>query len=67
MDIVHPCVAGLNVHKRQVTVAVRLPGEMPGERRQVVKNFRTFWRALQKMAAWLAALSVTGAAMESTG
>ena len=40
---------------------------MPGERRQVVKNFRTFWRALQKMAAWLAALSVTGAAMESTG
>jgi len=67
MDIVHPLVAGIDVHKRQVTVAVRLPGDMPGERRQVVRNFRTFWRALQKMAAWLAELGVADAAMESTG
>jgi transposase len=67
MDIVHPLVAGIDVHKRQVTVAIRLPGDMPGERRQVVRNFRTFWRALQKMAAWLSELGVTDAAMESTG
>ena len=67
MDVVHPRVAGIDVHKKQVTVAVRLPGELAGEHRQVVRTFRTFWRALQKMAAWLAELGVTDAAMESTG
>ncbi len=67
MDIVHPRVAGLDVHKKIVWVAVRLPGEAPGERRVVVKSFKTFWRSLQKMAAWLAELGVTDAALESTG
>lgn len=66
MDIVHPRVAGIDVHKRQITVAVRLPGDGPGERRQVTKNFKTFWRGLQKMAAWLVELGVTDVAMEST-
>ena len=67
MDIVHPRVAGIDVHKKIIWVAVRLPGETPGERKLVVKSFRTFWRQLQKMAAWLAGLGVTDAAMESTG
>jgi hypothetical protein len=30
-------------------------------------SFRTFWRSLLKMTAWLAELGVTDAAMESTG
>lgn len=67
MDIVHPCVAGIDVHKRQISVAVRLPGELPGERRQVVRNFKTFWRSLRQMADWLAGLGVTDVAMEATG
>jgi len=67
VDIVHPHVAGIDVHKRQITVAVRLPGGQAGERRELVRRFRTFWRDLQKMAAWLAGLGVTAAAMESTG
>jgi hypothetical protein len=67
MDIVHPRVAGIDVHKKIIWVAVRLPGERPGERTVVVKSFRTFWRQLQKMAAWLAELGVSDAAMESTG
>jgi hypothetical protein len=32
-----------------------------------VKSFKTFWRSLLKMAAWLTELGVTDAAMESTG
>lgn len=67
MDIVHPRVAGLDVHKKVIWVAVRLPGGVPGERKVVAKSFRSFWRSLQKMAAWLAELGVTDAAMESTG
>lgn len=67
MDIVHPRVAGIDVHKKVVWVAVRLPGQGPGERKVVVKSFRTFWRQLQKMAAWLADAGVTDTAMESTG
>ena len=32
VDIVHPRVAGIDVHKKVAWVAVRLPGEAPGER-----------------------------------
>jgi transposase len=67
MDIVHPRVAGIDVHKKIIWVAVRLPGDRPGERKVITRSFRTFWRQLQKMAAWLAELDVTDAAMESTG
>ena len=67
MDIVHPRVAGIDVHKKVIWVAVRLPGAGRGEREVMVRSFRTFWRSLQKMAAWLAELGVTDAAMESTG
>jgi transposase len=67
MDIVHPRVAGIDVHKKVIWVAVRLPGGAPGERTVVAKSFKAFWRSLQKMAAWLAELGVTDAAMESTG
>jgi transposase len=67
MDIVHPRVAGIDVHKKIIWVAVRLPGERPGERSLVVKRFATFWRPLQQMGAWLAGLGVTDVAMESTG
>src|SRR5215470_16493615 len=67
VDIVHLRVAGIDVHKKVIWVAVRLPGEAPGERKVVIKRFTTFWRSLQKMAAWLAELGVTDAAMESTG
>jgi transposase len=66
VDIVHPRVAGIDVHKKVIWVAVRLPGPGPGERKAIVKSFKTFWRSL-KMSAWLAELGVTDAAMESTG
>jgi transposase len=67
VDIVHPRVAGIDVHKKVVWVAVRLPGERPGERTVTVKKFKAFWRPLRQMAAWLSGLGVTDVAMESTG
>ena len=67
MEVVHPRVAGIDVHKKVIWVAVRLPGERPGERAVTAKRFKTFWRSLRTMAAWLAELGVTDAAMESTG
>lgn len=67
MDIVHPRVAGIDVHKKVLWVAVRLPGGEHGQRMLTVRKFATFWRSLQKMAAWLGGLGVTDAAMESTG
>jgi transposase len=67
MDIVHPRVAGIDVHKKIIWVAVRLPGAEPGHRTVVLKHFPAFWRSLQKMAAWLDGLGVADAAMESTG
>jgi transposase len=67
MDIVHPRVAGIDVHKKIIWVAVRLPGGTPGGRTVTVRRFATFWRQLQHMASWLAELGVSDAAMESTG
>ena len=67
MDIVHPRVAGIDVHKKVIWVAVRLPGPGAGRAEGASRSFKTFWRSLRKMAAWLAELGVTDAAMESTG
>jgi hypothetical protein len=61
MEVVHPQVAGIDVHKKVIWVAVRLPGQGPGERAVTVRRFRAFWRLLQKMDGWLAELGVTDA------
>jgi len=58
VDVVHPRVAGIDVHKKVIWVAVRLPGQGPGERSVTVRRFSSFWRSLQAMAAWLAELGV---------
>jgi len=58
--------AGLDVHKKSVTACVRTPGEK-GQRRQVVRTYKTFTGELAKLRAWLAEEGVTRVAMESTG
>jgi transposase len=67
LGVVHPRVAGIDVHKKVIWVAVRLPGQEAGQRAVTVRGFKAFWRSLQQMAAWLCELGVTDAAMESTG
>jgi transposase len=60
--------AAVDVHKDQVTVAVRTPGEGPGGGRQTqVRKFRAFYGVLTDMARWLVSLQVTQVAMEATG
>jgi transposase len=66
MEIVYERVAGIDVHKRQITVAVRTPGQR-GKRRTQVRRFATFFAALREMTAWLVGEGVTHVAMESTG
>nr|WP_274534612.1 transposase [Micromonospora sp. CB01531] len=55
------------MHKRQVTVSVRIPDPRRTVRREKTRTFRTFYADLLVMAAWLAEQQVTRVAMESTG
>lgn len=65
--IVYERCAGIDVHKDQVTVAVRTPGEGPQGRVTQVRKFRAFYGVLAEMTRWLTAQQVTWVAMEATG
>ncbi|WP_249715179.1 IS110 family RNA-guided transposase [Rhizomonospora bruguierae] len=60
-------VAGIDVHKKQITVTVRTPDPRRPVRREKTRTFRTFYGDLLAMGSWLAELGVTRVAMESTG
>jgi transposase len=65
VDTLHPCCAGLDVHKQVVVACVRK--SQAGKVRQEVRTFRTETNALLEMADWLTDEGVTVVAMESTG
>lgn len=66
MDVLIDTCAGLDVHKDQVTVAVRRWG--PGRKRvSEVRTFATFEASLGELRAWLVAEGVSEVAMEATG
>jgi len=67
MEVVYQHVAGIDVHKKQITVAVRTPGEPGQPRRQQVRRFATYYQSLREMAQWLVEQGVTHVAMEATG
>ena len=67
MQVLYERCAGIDVHKDQVTVAVRAPGSGPGGRDTKVRKFEAFYGVLQRMARWLASQGVTHVAMEATG
>ena len=66
MDVIVDRCAGLDVHKKTVMACVRT-ADGAGGRRQVVREFRTFSRALAQLREWLESEGVTQVAMEATG
>jgi len=67
LEIVYPRVAAIDVGKKLVAVAVRTPGERPGQRHQQLRKYKTFYPVLREMVGWLAGQGVTHVAMEATG
>lgn len=61
LALVHERCAGIDVHKRQVTVCVQVPGQ------HEIRDFATDTGSLLSLADWLQALRVDDIAMEATG
>ena len=66
MRVRYERVAGIDVHKEMIKVAIRSPGEN-GERTTEVLEFRAFYGVLQEMARFLRERGVTHVAMEASG
>jgi transposase len=67
VKVLHERVAGIDVHKDMIKVAIRSPGEKPWTRKTGVSGFRTFYGVLQEMARELRRRGVTHVAMEASG
>jgi transposase len=67
MRVLHERVAGIDVHKDMVKVAIRSPGDKPWTRKTEILEFRTFYGVLQHMAAELRRRGVTHVVMEASG
>jgi len=63
----HERVAGIDVHKDMIKVAIRSPGEKRWTRTTEIFEFRTFYGVLQAMARDLRARGVTHVVMEASG
>ena len=67
MKVLYERVAGIDVHKDMVKVAIRSPGEKPWTRKTEIFEFRTFYGVLQHMAAELRRRGVTHVVLEASG
>lgn len=68
MDVLHTRCAGLDVHKKTVVAAVRVPEPKKKRGWQVItQTFGTMTADLLALSDWLLTHEVTHAAMESTG
>lgn len=66
MQLLYPCCAGLDVHKRTVVGCVLL-SRAGGQVEKHLKTFGTTTRQILELLEWLVGLGVTHAVMESTG
>jgi transposase len=67
MKVLYERVAGIDVHKDMVKVAIRSPGDKPWTRKTEILEFRTFYGVLQYMAGELRRREVTHVVMEASG
>ncbi len=67
MKVLYERVAGIDVHKEMIKVAVRSPGDKPWTRKTEILEFRTFYGVLQEMARELRRRGVTHVVMEASG
>ena len=66
MEVLHEHVAGIDVHRKSLSVCVRHVGA-DRRIRQEVRTFGTMTRDLLELRDWLQAEGVTHVAMEATG
>lgn len=66
MEVIHQCVAGLDVHKKTV-MACRRRLIADGQVESEVKEFGTSTAQLRQLAEWLSEWTCTHVAMEATG
>ncbi len=66
MEVMFARCCGIDVHKKTVTVCLRLQ-ESAGESQKTVRTFSTTTKALLQLHAWLTENRCTHVAMESTG
>ena len=67
MKVLYERVAGIDVHKDMIKVAIRSPGEKRWTRTTEILEFRTFYGVLQEMARLLRRRGVTHVVMEASG
>jgi transposase len=67
MKVLYERVAGIDVHKDMIKVAIRSPGEEPWTRTTGVFEFRTFYGVLQEVARDLRRRGVAHVVMEASG
>jgi transposase len=67
MKVMYERVAGIDVHKEMIKVAIRSPGQKPWTRTTEILQFRTFYGVLQEMARGLRRRGVTHVVMEASG
>jgi transposase len=66
MEILYPCCAAIDVHKRTAVATVGWVDEH-GRRQKQTRTFSTMTLDLERLRQWLAEYGVTHVAMESTG
>jgi len=66
LEVMFTQCAGLDVHKKNVTGCILVPGRQ-GKVKRRLKTFSTMTGSLEKLRAWLLSEGVTHVAMESTG
>src|SRR5947199_7408430 len=67
MKVLYERVAGIDVHKDMIKVAIRSPGAKPWSRKTEILTFGTFYGVLREMARELRRRGVTHVVMEASG